>query len=1083
MKILNLRFRNLNSLYGEWFIDFTVDDYQKEGVFAILGDTGAGKTTILDAICLALYRKTPRLNIISESSNEIMSKGMNECSAEVEFQCANGIFRCKFSQKRTKQNSKKPFRVPHHEIVFAKSGEIISSVLKDIPQIVEDKTGLDYLRFSRSCMLAQGSFDAFLNANEKEKSDILERITGTEIYSAISMRVYDRNKNESNKLKNLKESLHEISLMTDEEEEKSKKEVDFYKKSLSEIDIKLRFFDSQLDSLNRIKKTQKDLEETETKIHEVDQETDDFEKDKIKLENDSKIRDLESSWISINDKKQNINNNNQIIKDNNIEKKRLEPIIVKYKENYKKFEKEVSCLKENFISLEKICNEIKKIDSSILILDENLNQKKAKIKSINLKIKEDEANKRKYLEEQNSLNILKNNIKNYKEEHSLEKELLEIYDSLKIKISKVVSLKKERTVLITSKKEINGIIGDSTKKIEVQKEEKERNDTEIRKTEENYKKFISQYNLELGEDSLKNLKEQKELLHKNEILLAKVESLEEERKVLKDGDPCPLCGALNHPLKDKDVIQDRKITNNSLLIINNKIDKLESLNEQKEEINKIFNSLKIKDSEIENKLNLLCLDVTNNKEKITDIDIRINSNKKEEEEFYSSMKSYFDYYMIKDDNYDELLKSAYDGKESYKTALEKEKETINRLSVIETSIKNCGEFISRGEKEQTQFNIEITENEKNLDEEKKIRIHLFGNKDPDEEIKNAKKQIQIEELNLSNCNRELDELLKKIDEIEIQNKVYFSSIEKLNLVLIEEEKYFYEALKERGITDSNLFASMLLPSDLRTKLSNKQKELEITKIDLKSRLKILRKAYDDEKSKVKENYSFDYLEEEKQKTIKQQEEIKEKESSINQELNKNFLEKKRYANNIKQISTQEEISRKWAKLCSLIGSAEGKTFRLIAQSITFNNLIKYSNEQLKNMTDRYILIQDQQSSLSLNVIDLFQNSRVRTVKNLSGGETFLVSLSLALGLSSMSSRNVEVNSLFLDEGFGTLKGDVLEKAIDTLCGLNRQGKIIGIISHVERLRERIRVKIEVEKTTFKGKSNINGPGCKLISKE
>ncbi|MCK5841402.1 MAG: chromosome segregation protein SMC, partial [Candidatus Sabulitectum sp.] len=164
----------------------------------------------------------------------------------------------------------------------------------------------------------------------------------------------------------------------------------------------------------------------------------------------------------------------------------------------------------------------------------------------------------------------------------------------------------------------------------------------------------------------------------------------------------------------------------------------------------------------------------------------------------------------------------------------------------------------------------------------------------------------------------------------------------------------------------------------------------------------------------------------------------------------------------------------------LIGSADGKKYRNFAQGITFEMMVSHANIQLQKMTDRYLLIRKKDNPLELNVIDNWQAGETRSVRNLSGGESFIVSLSLALGLSKMASRKVRVDSLFLDEGFGTLDEESLETALETLAGLHQGGKLIGIISHVSALKERIRTQISVKKVSG-GKSRISGPGCRFIS--
>ena len=164
---------------------------------------------------------------------------------------------------------------------------------------------------------------------------------------------------------------------------------------------------------------------------------------------------------------------------------------------------------------------------------------------------------------------------------------------------------------------------------------------------------------------------------------------------------------------------------------------------------------------------------------------------------------------------------------------------------------------------------------------------------------------------------------------------------------------------------------------------------------------------------------------------------------------------------------------------SLIRSADGKKYRNFAQGLTFELMVSHANRQLEKMTDRYLLVRDEDQPLELNVVDNYQAGEIRSTKNLSGGESFIVSLSLALGLSKMASRKVRVDSLFLDEGFGTLDEDALETALETLSGLKQDSKLIGIISHVPALKERISTQITVQPVSG-GKSVINGPGCERI---
>ena len=180
------------------------------------------------------------------------------------------------------------------------------------------------------------------------------------------------------------------------------------------------------------------------------------------------------------------------------------------------------------------------------------------------------------------------------------------------------------------------------------------------------------------------------------------------------------------------------------------------------------------------------------------------------------------------------------------------------------------------------------------------------------------------------------------------------------------------------------------------------------------------------------------------------------------------------------IEAQKKECHRWEKLHGLIGSADGKKYRNFAQGLTFELMVAHANRQLEKMTDRYLLVRDNEQPLELNVVDDYQAGVIRSTKNLSGGESFIVSLTLALGLSKMASRKVRVDSLFLDEGFGTLDEESLETALETLSRLQQDGKLIGIISHVPAVKERISTQITITPVSS-GRSSLAGPGCSKVA--
>ena len=210
MRILHIRLSNLNALSGQWHIDLTHPAYASEGLFAITGPTGSGKSTLLDAICLALYGRTPRLAKIGKSGNDIMSRQSGECFAEVVFETPAGRWRCHWSQRRARKQPEGELQAPRHEIANADTGQILQSSLRGVAERVEALTGLDFMRFTRSMLLAQGGFAAFLQAGPEERAPLLEHLTGSGIYSQISMHVHARHSQEQQQLQALRAALQGV---------------------------------------------------------------------------------------------------------------------------------------------------------------------------------------------------------------------------------------------------------------------------------------------------------------------------------------------------------------------------------------------------------------------------------------------------------------------------------------------------------------------------------------------------------------------------------------------------------------------------------------------------------------------------------------------------------------------------------------------------------------------------------------------------------------------------------------------------------------------------------------------------------
>lgn len=224
MRLLKLRIENINSLAGRYEIDFTNRDYVESGIFAIVGPTGSGKTTILDAVTLALFGKTPRMETRTSTSKKtdrgcmVLTEGRKQCSASVVFESMGKFWRSRWSVRLKRTGEPRDAQV---ELVrlpdgSAETGEIVAEQKLAWNAKVPEVLGMDYETFTRSALLAQGAFTELLRAQVDDRAAILEKITGTKLYSTIGQWVFERCRDENNKVKRLLVHLEGAEMLAED---------------------------------------------------------------------------------------------------------------------------------------------------------------------------------------------------------------------------------------------------------------------------------------------------------------------------------------------------------------------------------------------------------------------------------------------------------------------------------------------------------------------------------------------------------------------------------------------------------------------------------------------------------------------------------------------------------------------------------------------------------------------------------------------------------------------------------------------------------------------------------------------------
>ncbi|MDD3001228.1 MAG: SbcC/MukB-like Walker B domain-containing protein [Candidatus Riflebacteria bacterium] len=1084
MKILKLRFKNLNSLYGEWSIDFSASEYVNDGLFALTGPTGVGKSTILDAICLALYGATPRLGSISASNNEIMSRQTAECLSEVVFQSQQGTFICKWEQRRARKRIDGNLQPAEHQIAHytgESENKVIESKLSKVPAVVVEKTGMDFQQFTRAILLAQGNFDNFLKAGNEDKSKILEQITGTGIYTKLSVMANDRKREEGNKLALIKTEINAIEILTEEEVQKLQKDSEELKNKVEFNENKLQKLSREIEWQNDIKVLKDDLEGIANEQKQLNIELDNFKPKREQLAKATKAATVESVYFSLLMQTQKYQENVQQLQlkeakfpEIDAEVKNLEISHNTAEAAANKAGEELENERSLIIKITPLDTEIKKSAARLEEAEREKTEVKKHINDYNemLKRKNEELN----IKRDDSEKIIA-----YLEEHKCDEYLVsemtgieEKFKSLNEKLAEIDSKNRSAQGLRDELKAL-------TNEIETTQKDLEKAEANFKNSEAAFNTQESAIEVLLKGKTIGDLRVEKDALLHEMAHINKRKDFAEERKELSEGMPCPLCGALEHPfakgLPKEDNETKKRIDELTALITD--IEKKEKGLQELEKAltgaqrtcedfkNKTTISANKKDS-VEKSLSTLIKDVEGIKYNSLQVSENLEA-KLVELGYNKGCTINNDIILQLKNRMNEFVKQS-----RKKTDYEKE------IVQIGGEIKHYEELIKNEQKNFEEKEQKINKEKQELISHKSERMHLYQDKDPVKEEERLKLALERAKLFAKDMFKRFSDKQNEFNTLKMQITGLKENIAKQEPELKAAKSTFTEKLKKAGFSDENEFIDARLEQEDFDSLIKTEKELNDRQTSIKALESDKKLRLESELSKNLTQMSPEELKDDEIKCKSELDSFKNEISQISFKLADNNEKINKNKELALKFSAQTEEYKRWEKLYELIGSSDGKKFRNLAQEFAFEILVSHANRQMEKMSDRYLLKRNNDKNLELCVIDNYQGGEIRPTCNLSGGESFIVSLALALGLSKMASKKVRVDSLFLDEGFGSLDEKSLSWALDSLAALKQDGKLIGIISHVGEIKARIGTQINISSISA-GKSKIEGPGCQRIS--
>lgn len=1227
MRILAVRGANLASLAGSFELDLRQAPLGDSHLFVITGPVGSGKSTLLDALSVALFHQAPRLSeagkarlndLPADDPRNLLRRGATECFAEVDFQADDGrTYRARWEVRRARRKAKGTIQKPACTLTCLETGESLGGGINETRAEIGRILGLDFNQFQRAVLLAQGEFASFLKADSNERSALLERMTGTELYGRVSKAAYERAKQESDRAAAVQRDIDALEPITWEEVVELQGKVEETEKQANELEALIRALQREKDWFSRESDLAAALERAKGEQDEVLAREPSSDEQKKELRRTESALSL-SAWFSGVDElkgqaevltaglethkgeacqarerryaaERAVEVGGQAVRDEERLRQEKEPLLeeaVKLDEQLRLAEQALAdaqerhhaadsrkmAAEESFRSSRDLLTDLRKTAAE---LDEfkRANANRAPLYSEQKhwleqvlqyeKLKEEEGKGRE------TLAALGRTIED------LQKKEEGVFSELTTENGEIERLE---ATTATLEAEINALGPDQLVHVEEEARRRQEQAATLEQSNSDLRTLLNEVHRILAEraDCTDDVTATRRLAAEIDSRLPALETaaaeaerdwraavasrkpnVEELRFQLRQGSPCPVCGALDHPwvkidapvldeavekaakrreelatelatLRGRRIQQDAHLEHleRNLSHADNRLDLLAPEREQLRAIiaegaqrlglsdpktaSQALTAARTKVETVSRQLR-----VARDKEAVlrstvqqlrsrkrifekhsalhaklkTDLSVTRSRHESvagqlaatEETRLrlqgtiasaFSCMTGLFSPVArrgqraecpLLDQDPAGLRRMLASLADEWKKKLEQLDETNRQISAVEVQVEYRERENKEAEAESAHAETALVRRKRDAAELAGKRSLLFEGRPVADVRALLEAQIQAARLAERSAERDLEAAKAEVARLETTIESQADQLEANTDRLSTRRTALDKQLENLGFNEDEARSLALRGETWCQETRAAIAEYENQRVRVKERVGERERQLGEHRENRPERGSED-VERLMNDTLEQRKSL----DRMQAEIGARIIHARTVKDKIKQLSEQligiEQEGRVWRELGDLIGSADGKSFRNFAQTYTLDLLLEHANVHLAELKPRYRLERlegDSHDPLGILVVDQDMGDERRPVNTLSGGETFLVSLALALGLSSLQSHRVRLGSLFIDEGFGALDSASLQIALSALEALQLQDRQIGIISHIEGLAEHFPAEVRV----------------------